>query len=51
MSEDNQPIFRLEPEGRAPVLNYNVPEPTSVLPGVLFLRTDATTTPRVLVIP
>lgn len=27
MSQDTEPVLRLEPGGAAPVLSYNVPEP------------------------
>lgn len=29
MAENNEPLIKLEPGGKAPILSYNVPEPTS----------------------
>ncbi len=29
MPDDNQPLIKLEPGGKAPILSYNVPEPTT----------------------
>jgi hypothetical protein len=38
----NEPLIRLEPGGRAPILSYNVPEPTSYA-GRNFIELDYST--------
>ncbi len=29
MANNNEPMIKLEPGGKAPILSYNIPEPTS----------------------
>src|SRR6187200_2956278 len=54
VADSNEPMIKLEPNGTAPILSYNVPEPTSYagrsfidlqLPASTFVATSQTPAP------